>query len=155
MTKHNMENKMFVFTLDPHGEQITSIGQLFKEYWHLRKVQKCLLKHNYCGSKDFTGARNGVISDCEEYLDVWTYDEDGEPVQDSEFISAMSKATVLCKLAKTMFCEILAYQSLVIAVKSTHRVPARIRLRHWLKQYLSEIERKTLTSLTERRSLEP
>lgn len=89
MTKHNMENKMFVFTLDPHGEQITSIGQLFKEYWHLRKVQKCLLKHNYCGSKDFTGARNGLISECEEYLDVWTYDEDGEPVKDSEFINAL------------------------------------------------------------------
>ena len=84
-----MENKMFVFTLDPKGEQIRSIRKLFKEYWHLRKVQKCLLKHNYCRRSQFTGARSGLISDCEEYADVWTYGEDGEVLMESDFITDM------------------------------------------------------------------
>ena len=79
----------FTHTMDPKGEQITTIGQLFKEYWHLRKVQKCLLKHNYCRPSQFTGARSGLISDCEEYADVWTYDEDGELLMESDFISDM------------------------------------------------------------------
>lgn len=80
---------MFNFTHNPKGEQIMTIGQLFKEYWHLRKVQKCLLKYNYGRPSQFTGARSGLISDCQEYIDVWTYDEDGEPEVSSELISAM------------------------------------------------------------------
>ena len=82
---------MFVFTLDPHGEQITSIGQLFKEFWHLRKVQKCLLKHNYCRRSQFTGARSGLISDCQEFVDVWTCEGDGEVLMDFDFIRDMRR----------------------------------------------------------------
>ena len=80
---------MVLHTHEPNGEQITTIGQLFKEYWHLRKVQKCLLKHNYCRLSQFTGARSGLISDCQEYIDVWTYEENGEPMVESDFISDM------------------------------------------------------------------
>lgn len=63
-----------------------SMQDVIGELVNLHKVKKCLKKHNYCDEKDLTTQKGGILSDCGEYLDVWTYDEDGEPVVDSDFI---------------------------------------------------------------------
>jgi hypothetical protein len=81
---------MLKYTKEPKGYQIKTVGQLFKEYWHLRKIKSYLLSENYGSEKDFTNPP-ALISDCYEYIDVWTYDEGGEPVKKSVFIDKLKK----------------------------------------------------------------
>lgn len=78
-------------TKDPKGQEIKTVGQLFKEYWHLRKIKKFLISSNYVDQDviRFTGCRSGLISDCGEYMDVWSYDEDGEPLKESTFLNRL------------------------------------------------------------------
>jgi hypothetical protein len=66
---------------------LKSMQEVIGELVNLHRVKKCLTKkHNYCNEKALTVQKGGILSDCGEYLDVWTYDEDGEPVLASDFI---------------------------------------------------------------------
>ena len=81
---------MFKHTQDPKGQIIKTVGQLFKEFWHLRKIESCLLANNYCTESHLTNPPT-VISDCWEYIDVRMYGEDGEPLKESPFLTKLEK----------------------------------------------------------------